>query len=210
MTDPWAELVDGPSPRDPFGDLEEIARPAFEVRLDGSEFTWAEHAWRAIGGAGLLAARSETERAVTVLRMVALSVFYREFAARAFGEGGPGEWEIDPDLAVGDYPRIHPVLLGALAERRGISIDSGIDEDYEHGATAVALDGLVRSEYRTVVDVVRRAEARNVVWASLWRTSEPDVVYPLDGAAVTDVDDADITVEMQMARVWLESGAVLR
>jgi hypothetical protein len=209
VTDPWAELVDGPSPAEPFGDLEEIARPALEVRLDGSEFLWAEHAWRRLGDAGLLAARTEVERGITVLRMLALSTLYREFCARAFGEGEPGEWEIDTDVAVGDYPRINPVLLGVLAERRGIDLDDEIDEDFEHGITATALDSLVRTEYRTVVGALRQAEGKVGLFASLWVTTEPDVEYPLDEAAVSEVVRADVSEEKSVAHTWLENGAPL-
>ena len=210
MTDPWAAELDGPDPDDEFGDLADLARSVFDLRPDGSELGWAAWAWSRLGAARLTAARTELDRAVTVLRLAALNAFYREFCALAFEEGEPGEWPVDPERLVGDYPRVHPVLLGVLAERRGLDLDEPTGPDFEHGVAAAALDGLTRTEYRTVVGALRALDGGPAaLFASLVAARTPDVRYPLDDAAAAEVLGGELTFAMNNAWQWLGNGAPL-
>lgn len=210
MTDPWTDALDGPDPDEEFGDLVEVARSVFDLRRGGSEVEWAAWAWRVLAGSRLTVAGSEAERGVTVLRLLALNAFYREFCARAFEEGAPGDWAVDPERAVGDYPLLHPVLLGVLAERRALDLDRELGPDFEHAVTAAALDGLVRTEYRTVVGVlVADAGGPAGLLASLVASREPDVRYPLDDAAAAEMLGGDLTFGLNQAWQWLGKGAPL-
>lgn len=210
MSDPWSEQLDGLDPDEVLGDLAELARSVFDVRRGGSELQWAGWAWWLLGSARLTAAGTESERVLTVLRLLALNAFYREFCARAFDEGAPGEWSLDPDLVVGDYPKAHPVLLGVLAERRGVELDEEMGLEFELGVTAAAVDGLVRTEYRTVVTTLRSAAGGQAgLFASLVASPGPDVRYPLDDAALAEALGGDLTFSMNTAWQWLESGGQL-
>ncbi|RZT87156.1 hypothetical protein EV383_4064 [Pseudonocardia sediminis] len=210
MTDPWADALDGPDPDEEFGDLVEVVRSVFDVRRDGSEVEWAAWAWRVLGGSRLTAAGTEIERGVVVLRLLALNAFYREFCALAFDEGESGEWAVDPDRAVGDYPRLHPVLVGVLAERRSVVLDEELGLDFDHAVTAAAVDGLVRTEYRTVVGALRADSGGPAgLFASLVATRESDVRYPLDDATAAEVLGGELTFGMNAAWQWLGKGAPL-
>lgn len=210
MTDPWAAQLDGPDPDEVLGDLVEVARSVFDLRRDGSELEWAAWAWWLLGAARLTGAGTEVERGVTVVRLLAVNAFYREFCARAFEEGEPGDWAVDPERAVGDYPRLHPVLLGVLAERRGLELDDETGPDFEHAVTAAALDGLVRTEYRTVVATLRAdAGGPAGLFASLVASGGPDVRYPLDDAAAAEVLGGELTFAMNTAWRWMDAGAPL-
>ena len=208
MTDPSADALDGPDPDVEFGDLVEVTRSVFDLRRDGSEVEWAAWAWRLLGASRLTAAGSEVERGVVLLRLLALNAFYREFCARAFSEGGPGEWALDPERVVGDYPLLHPVLLGVLAERRGVDLDQELGPDFDHAVTAAAVDGLVRTEYRTVVGVLRAdAGGPAALFASLVASRETGVAYPLDDATAAELLGGDITFGLNQAWQWLDAGA---
>jgi hypothetical protein len=210
MSDMWDELFEPPDPADVLGDLHEIAADLFDLRYDGSEQEWAAWAWGVLTTAGLTAARSEYERGELVLRLLALHTFHREFCARAFGIGEPGGTEVDPDRVLGDHPRLHPVLLGVIAERRSLDLaDTGAagDLDFDIAVASVALDQLVRSEYRQVVPVLARAVGAADLAAATWASLQEDVRYPLPAADVREITTTDVGPGKRAALEWVRGGA---
>lgn len=210
MTDMWDELFESPDPEDVLGDLHEIAVEVFDLRYDGSEVPWAAWAWGLLTTAGLTAARTEYQRGELVLRLLAVHLFHREFCARAHGLGESGVWDVDPDRVVGDHPRLHPVLLGILAERRSLNLADGTDAgelDFDVSVAATALDQLVRSEYRQVapamVNVAGPAELAAATWASL----RDDVGYPLSDGDVREITTTEVTPGLRDAIEWVRAGA---
>jgi hypothetical protein len=137
-------------------DVLPIARRLLPVWVDGAELVWAEHAWAALTDAGLTKAETEVDRARVVCRLLALTVLYREFCARAFEEGHPGEWSPDAEDVLGDEePYVHPFVLGQLAERDGIDADVEVGYSFDEGTPAYALREITRDQYRIVVDALR-------------------------------------------------------
>ncbi|OLL71340.1 hypothetical protein Ae168Ps1_5843c [Pseudonocardia sp. Ae168_Ps1] len=210
MTDMWDELFEPPDPADVLGDLHEIAIDLFDLRYDGSEQAWAAWAWGVLTTARLTAAGSEYERGELVLRLLALHAFHREFCARAFGIGEPGGSEVDPERVLGDHPRLHPVLLGVIAERRSLDLadssDAG-DLDFDIAVASTALDQLVRSEYRQVVpSLIRTAGAADLA-AATWASLQEDVRYPLPPDDVRAITTTDVTPEKRAVIEWVRAGA---
>ena len=208
----WDELFEPPDPADVLGDLHEIAIEVFDVWFGGSEQAWAAWAWGVLTSAGLTAARTEYERGELVLRLLGLNAFYREFCARAFTEGEPGEWPVDPDRVLGDHPRLHPVLLGIIAERRSLDLADGADAgdvDFDIAVSATALDLLVRSEYRRVLPALTGSAGTAGLFAATWASAGDGVRYPLPDDDVREIVNTDVTPGKLAAYEWLTSGARL-
>lgn len=207
MTDMWDELFEPPDPADVLGDLHEIAVEVFDLRYDGSEPAWAAWAWGVLTAAGRTAAGTEYERGELVLRLLALHRFHREFCARAFGLGFPGMWEIDPDRVLGDHPRLHPVLLGVIAERRRLDLadSTGAGEvDFDVSVATTALDQLVRSEYRQVVPLLVRSVGLAALAASVTASLRDGVRFPLPDGEVRELLAAP---GIEEALGWVRAGA---
>lgn len=192
-----AEAVD---PDDGWDEVRDIAARVFDVWVGGSERAWARYAWGVLHRAGLTAFGTHVERARSAVRLLALSVLYREFCARAFDEGRPGDWTIVD-------PRIDPFVLGILAERDGVDADIEVDYDAED-QRAFAVRELVVGEYATVVATLRQELGQVVLFATLWASSEESVHYPLPATVVGGVGNADVWDTMR-AWEWMDSGMEL-
>lgn len=206
MTDMWDELYGPPDPAAALGDLDEIAADVFDLRYDGSEHAWAGWAWTVLTSAGLTAARTEYERGELVLRLLALRAFHREFCARAFDTGEEGGAELDPDRVLGDHPRLHPVLLGVIAERRALDLADGTgagELDFDLSVATTALDQLVRSEYRRVVPALRTAVGPAELAAATWTSLDDDVHYPLPEDTVRRIAGTEARALVD----WIRAGA---
>lgn len=210
MNDMWDELFEPPDPEDVLGDLYELAVAVFDLWRNGSEPAWVAWAWGVLTSAGLTAARTEYERGELVLRLAALRAFHREFCARAFGIGEPGEPDLDPDRVLGDHPRLHPVLLGVIAERRGLDLADGTgagEIDFDVAVTTTALDRLVATEYRRVVPALLAGAGAAEVAAATWASSLDGVRYPLPGHEIRALTTTDVTPQARAAFDWVRSGA---
>ncbi|MEU9819056.1 hypothetical protein ACIGG9_16820 [Pseudonocardia alni] len=209
MTDMWDDLFEPPDPADVLGDLHEVATSVFDLCYDGSEAEWAAWAWSILTRAGLAAAGTEYERGELVLRLLALNMFHREFCARALDLGVPGEWDVDPDRVLGDHPRLHPVLLGIIAERRSLDLADSTDPgdlDFDVSVAATALDALVRSEYRRVVPLLVQASGPVDLAASVWASTGEGARFPLPDTAVRELTAA-LTPAGHAALEWVRGGA---
>lgn len=209
VTDLWDERYEPPDPDEVLGDLYEVAAEVFDLHRGGSDLAWAAWAWGALTDAGLAAARTEYERGELVLRLLALNAFHREFLARAGAVGEPGDWPVDPERVLGDHPRLHPVLLGVIAERRGLDLADGTgagDVDFDVAVPATALDLLVRSEYRHVLAAVTGVAGRAALFAATWVSGRDGVRYPLPDDEVRAIAALP---QGRAAREWLASGARL-
>ncbi|BBG01092.1 MULTISPECIES: hypothetical protein [Pseudonocardia] len=210
MTDMWDELFEPPDPADVLGDLYELAVDVFDLRYDGSEPAWAAWAWGVLTAAGRTAAGTEYQRGELVLRLLALHRFHREFCARAFGLGVPGMWEIDPDRVVGDHPRLHPVLLGVIAERRHLDLADGTgagEIDFDVSVAASALDQLVGSEYRQVVPLLVRSVGPAALAASVAASLNDGVRFPLPDADVRGLLVSGPGSDIESTLGWIRAGA---
>ncbi|MFP5021926.1 hypothetical protein [Pseudonocardia phyllosphaerae] len=209
MTDLWDELFEPPDPADVLGDLYEVAEGVFDLCYDGSELAWAAWAWGVLTTAGATAAATEYERGELVLRLLALHRFHRELCARGAGIGEAGEWEVDPDRVLGDHPRIHPVLLGVMAERRNLNLadsaDAG-DLDFDIAVATTALDQLVRSEYRHVVPLLTAAVGVDDLTAATLVSVRNGVRYPLPPGDVRSIM-SDLGDAGRSAGEWVRRGA---
>ncbi|MEJ8282058.1 hypothetical protein [Pseudonocardia spirodelae] len=198
-----------PGPADVLGDLTEVAEDVFDLCHTGSEQAWAAWTWSVLTRAGLTAAGTEYERGELVLRLLALNMFHREFCARALDLGEPGHWDVDPDRVLGDHPRLHPVLLGVIAERRSLDLADSAgagDPDFDVSVAATALDALVRSEYRRVVPLLATAVGPADLAASVWASTLDGVRFPLPDSDVRDVT-AGMTPAGRAAAEWVRAGA---
>lgn len=185
---------------DGWDDVRVLAAQAFDVWVAGSERAWARYAWGVLHRAGLTAFATHVERARATVRLLALSVLYREFCARAFDEGQPGGWTV-PD------PRIDPFVLGILAERDGVDADIEVDYAAED-QQALAVRELVVGEYATVVATLRQELGQAVLFATLWASSEEYVHYPLPATVVGGIGNTDVWDKMR-AWEWMDSGMEL-
>ncbi|GAA4991859.1 hypothetical protein WHI96_08645 [Pseudonocardia tropica] len=209
MTDMWDDLVEAPDATEILGDLHEVATSVFDLCYDGSEPEWAAWAWSILTRAGLAAAGTEYERGELVLRLLALNMFHRELCARTLDLGVPGEWDVDPDRVLGDHPRLHPVLLGVIVERRSLDLADSTDPgdlDFDVSVAATALDALVRSEYRRVVPLLVTAVGPVDLAASVWASTRSEVRFPLPDSEVRALT-GDPTPRGRAAIDWVRGGA---
>lgn len=191
-------------------DLGDMARAALQVGTGAPEIAWVQHAWSALACAGLVACETQLERAAVACRLLALTVLHEQFCVRAFDEGDPDEWEIDPHDLLGTYPRLDPFLIGVLAERRGLEADIELGYELERGTlTSEALRELVVAEYPTVARALRAAWGGTGVFGSLWVSRSDDTTYPLSEDVIDDIVNGDLTHDKLHAWQWIDSGMPL-
>ncbi|TCM45226.1 hypothetical protein [Kribbella sp. VKM Ac-2568] len=188
------------------GDLRSIAEDIFRTWYGGTEIEWAEYAWACLGSAGLTRFDTEIERARVVCRLLALAALAREFYARAYGEGYPGEHPFSEDDVLGPYPRIDPFVLGQLAERDGVDTDIEFGYDFEEGVAGYALREIVRAQCRTVAQTLTSRWGSALSFASLWASANDDTKYPLADDVVRDIVNVDITNMKMDGWHWIEEG----
>jgi hypothetical protein len=70
-----------------WADIERAVRPLFSVWVDQPELQWARAGWEQLERKGLTRAGDEVERAVVLVRLVALAALYHAFAKAAWQEG---------------------------------------------------------------------------------------------------------------------------
>ncbi|SDT60966.1 hypothetical protein [Actinoplanes derwentensis] len=183
-------------------EVKAVVAPMISTWSDGSEVSWAEYAWGVLGAHGLTTYASEIERTYCLLRALAVSAFYLDFCARAFGEGSPDDWryKVDGDQ-IGPAPLIDPFTLGQLVEREGMEVDNGTYSDGEQ--TIEALRDVVAAEYAGVVKALREHGNDAQLFASMFSTSRSGVAYPLPSDQVTAVVDHDLAGDKMYAWMWL-------
>ncbi|MCT2277816.1 hypothetical protein M3G91_09280 [Micromonospora chalcea] len=186
-------------------DVGGAVRPIVEIWVSGSELRWARHAWALLGKAGLTSYASEVERTRCLLRAVAIGRLYREFCARAFDEGSPGDWReyVGSDL-VGDYPLIDAFTLGQLVEREGIEVDNA---PFDDGLDVnEALRDLVELEYPKVFGALRSQSGDAELFASLFVSPELKIDYPLSDEQVSEAVNFEVTANKMVGWEWLTGG----
>lgn len=192
---------------DGWDEVSGIAGSVFDVWLSGSETRWARYAWASLRRGGLTTYATEVERARVVCRLLALSVLYGEFCARAFDEGRPGDWSFDESAVVGGYPLVDPFVLGQLAERDGVDADPDVGAEFPDGSPRThAIRELTRAEYPAVAAVLLADLRATMVFASLWASDGSGVHYPLEDGAVHEAVNTDITGSKLVAWEWIDNG----
>lgn len=190
------------------GDLNGLATELFNVWLDGSETRWSAYMWSVLEKAGLTSYEEwdETSRTLVVCRLIALAGMNREFAARAWREGYPGEWRESVLVAdlLGDYPRLNEVAVGRLAERIGVVAASDLYEGDRESATSL-LCQIADREWPAVVMALRDSLGDSWLLASLWVTRDGDARYPLRQETLENIVNAP-TPEMTDALLWVSDG----
>ncbi|WP_422774212.1 hypothetical protein ACN28C_15865 [Plantactinospora sp. WMMC1484] len=191
-----------------WADLEPIAKEIFNIWNGSPELRWAEHAWAILSPEGLTRYSWEDERTHCVLRLLALGVLYREFCARAFDEGEPGQWrDALPTDLIGEYPWLDPFTLGQVTERAGIVIDNSPWSREDAMSEAVA--ELVEQEYPVVRDALAKHWGDAGLFATLWVSTNAGTEYPLDADQVRAIVNHDLTANKHMAYGWIAEGLPL-
>ncbi|WP_328463502.1 hypothetical protein OHA21_38100 [Actinoplanes sp. NBC_00393] len=185
-----------------WSEVEEVVTPVISTWSFGSELAWVEHAWGLLGQRGLATYTSEIERTRCILRALAVSAFYLDFCARAFGEGSPDDWreKVNSGL-LGPAPLIDVFTLGQLIERDGFEVDNHAYDDGEQ--ISEALGHLVAAEYPGVVKELRESYDDARLFASMFLTSKGGVEYPLADERIGEVVNHDVTGDKMHAWVWL-------
>lgn len=194
------------------GDLEGLTTQLFTVWRDGSETRWAGYMWSILGDAGLTTYEDsdEASRTLVVCRLIALAGISREFAARAWSEGHPGEWQESVAVAglLGEYPRLGEVAVGRLAERTGILAGSDPSGGNRESAASL-LCGIADDEWPTVVKALTDNLGPSWMFASLWMTRDRDARYPLPDEVIGSIVNSP-TSEMMDAFAWVSDGCIWR
>ena len=131
----------------------------------GSALGWARDAWRMLDAAGLTSFEGHVERARVTCRLLCLDVLRQEFDVRMFDGGAPGYWRSDVDALLDATGGIDPVVLGMLAERDGLGLDTDADAEYEDGVGPRRRRrddraGALRGRVGTAVDAAGRGRVR--------------------------------------------------
>ncbi|RZT87238.1 hypothetical protein EV383_4148 [Pseudonocardia sediminis] len=172
----------------------------------GSALAWAREAWQVLGGAGLTSFDTHVDRARVACRLLCLDVLRQEFDVRMFDGGAPGYWTLDVDALLDTVDGVDPVVLGMLAERDDLGLDTEADADPEDGWCRAVVDEVVRQECSEVVWALRAHQRDAVVFASLWAAARDDVAYPLSDEAVAWIVDSDLSADKMVAYEWVGDG----
>lgn len=190
------------------GDLDGLANELFNTWRDGSETRWAAYMWSILKRAGLTTYQEwdEASRTLVVCRLIALAGINREFAARAWGEGYPGEWRESVILAdlLGEYPLLDEVAVGRLAERTGVVADFDPFGGNRESATSLLCE-IADDEWPTVIKALTDHLGDSWLFASLWMTRDGDARYPLPDKIIENIVNAP-TSEMIGTFPWVSDG----
>lgn len=204
-------------PADPFEDVEEVGDlgdlvqlgdDLFSIWVGGAERRWAAYMWDVLERAGLTLYDDgdEVERTRVVCRLVALAGINREFAARAWQEGYPGEWrESVYAEVIGRYPLLDPIAVGRLAEREGVSVEPSRYDGREDALDLVK--ELAEREWTEVVRAILEDLGESWLFASLWATRNAASRYPLPDEVLYEILDTDVEEKVE-AFGWVERGCV--
>lgn len=190
------------------GDLEDLTRELLNIWGGGSETRWWAYMWSILEEAGLVAYEEwdEVGRTVVVSRLLVLAGINREFAARAWSSGHPGQWRESVALAdlIGEYPRLDAVAIGRLAERAGVVADPDPSDGARESATDLVCE-IADSEWSAVVKVLTTELGQTRLFASLWMTRDSGARYPLPERIVDDIVNSP-NEEQQNAFSWVSDG----
>lgn len=201
---PGPDEEDEEEPEYVFDELEDLADRVFDTWLGGGDRKWAEFAWSVLKEAGYLEWEYEVDRAENVLKLAALASLYREFCAYAFGEGSFGGWRDRLTPYIGDYPAVHPYILGRLVERDGIA---AWDEDIVEGNYWDTIADIVTSYKDVVLEGLLEALGPNELFASLWVSRDADMSYPIPDDAYDILNHPE--GDAGFAHMWLTTNNAL-
>ena len=180
---------------------EEFAKDLFNIWVSGSDYEWAQDAWRRLTDAGLTAFNDgdELERHRTVIRFLTLAAIYHRFCYASYREGCeldvlvrmiPTSDEPDPDGAC-----LNPFCIGQL-----------VGDDSPSADVWDALIELVYQEHRTLVRTLAKTYKNpDHLFVSLWR-SAMGVWWddPKDAPDDDQILNENISAEKLEAYAWFE------
>jgi hypothetical protein len=146
-------------------DIERAAEPLFSIWTDHPELQWARAAWERLERKGLTRADDEIERAVVLVRLVALAGFFHGFAEVAWQEG-----DVDPSFWASELEIRRGRLLQWLG--REFEPDHSLDDEELH---EWAFDDVYGTAYDQVTKaVVEGFGGIDSAFVSLWLSRSPD------------------------------------
>lgn len=133
-----------------WNEVKESARRAFDIWGSGSDYDWAEAAWKILTEAGLTGYSSNIERWTVLTQILALGTLCRDFCRVAWGE--PCEYDSADLFEWAEAAELTPFRIGALVTHHELLDEMGnessdeFDSDKEKYAALGSLIGKIRNE----------------------------------------------------------------
>jgi hypothetical protein len=162
----------------------------FSIWMSDLPLKWAARVWKAWEGTELTTYRSLDERGECVLRAFALGALYREFCARAFKEGLPGEWQDEIGYSVEESKLIDDLHLGILIERNDLVPTLYYEGLWDSPNISAACTDLVATYLPEVHDALLKTLGEDTTFAEMWATvKSSDCFRPVPVQAHEDDED---------------------